>query len=61
MFVGIFVFMVILSTITKKTDEEQPLPTLREEYKEQVAKSKNLWIAWGVLAVLMTIIYVIFN
>ena len=59
--VGIALFMVILSLLTKNSNEEQDLPTLREAYATLGSKSKQIWVAWAALAALMLAIYLSFS
>ncbi len=60
LFVGLSVFMISVSLLTQKNSKPSPLPTLRETYTG-LQESKLIWILWGILAVIMAIIYLIFN
>lgn len=61
LFVGVSIFIVILSLLTEKSHEEEELPTIRETYIKQAKKPKQIWILWAILAVVMGVIYIIFN
>ncbi|MCU0646334.1 MAG: Na+/glucose cotransporter, partial [bacterium] len=60
LFVGLAAFMIGISLVTQKNNKPSPLPTLRETYTG-LQESKLIWILWGILAVIMAIIYLIFN
>jgi len=53
--------MIILSLVTRKSPDEQELPTLTETYRQANHSTKKIWLLWGVLAVCMLAIYLIFN
>ena len=61
LFVGIGVFMIAVSLCTQKSPHEEDLPTLDETYKRQSSQPKLIWCLWGVLAVIMAAIYIIFD
>jgi len=61
LFVGICTLMVAVSRGTRKSSEEQALSTLREIYTSQNTQPRLVWCLWGVLAVIMLILYLIFN
>lgn len=54
-------FMIVVSLLTK-VDYSKALPTLKETYA-QSGEKQNIrnWILWGIVAFIMTIIYIIFN
>jgi len=60
LFVGLSIFMIVISLFTQKGAIPSALPTLRETYRT-IENSRTMWILWGVLAVLMIAIYIIFN
>lgn len=60
LFVGLAIFMIIISLLTQKNARPSPLPTLRETYSGTEG-SKKIWILWGALAAIMVAIYLIFN
>jgi len=55
------VMMVVLSLLTRKSDEEEELPSIAEGYRKLKVSVKPVWAAWGVLALVMTFIYVFFQ
>jgi len=59
-FLILSVLMVILSLITKSTHGESLL-SLSETNRQFGQKSKKVWVLWGILAIAMFIIYVVFN
>ena len=61
LFAGIVIFMVVVSLLTAKSQDEEDMPTLRETYAEMGASPRLVWILWGILAVIMMIIYVTLN
>ena len=61
LFAGICLFMVAVSLLTRNAPNEEQLPSLRETYKAQGASSKLIWSLWGLLAVCMAAIYLIFD
>ena len=61
LFAGICLFLVVVSLMTRNSPNEERLPSLRETYKDQKSSSKLIWTLWGLLAVCMAVIYVIFN
>ena len=60
-FVGICLFMVVVSLLTKNASTEERLPTLKQTYIQQGSSSRSLWLLWAVLAVIMLGIYLIFD
>ncbi len=61
LFIPIFILMIVLSLLTKHSPEEQALPSIGETYRKTNYKSTRVWIYWGILAVIMVALYVIFN
>jgi SSS family solute:Na+ symporter len=61
LFAGICLFMVILSLVTRNSPNEEQLPSMRETYKTQESSSKAIWTLWGLLAICMAVIYLIFD
>ena len=61
LFVGISAFMVIVSFFTERDPEEQELRTLKETYGELDLSPRYVWKLWGLLGVIMAIIYSTFN
>jgi solute:Na+ symporter, SSS family len=55
--VALCAFMVAVSLVTKNSASEEPLPTLEEAYKKVGRKPRHVWAAWGVLSVIMILIY----
>jgi SSS family solute:Na+ symporter len=61
LFVGFLIFMIIASYLTTDKDNKA-LPTLKETYAMSgEASTKNIWWLWGIIAVVMVAIYIIFN
>lgn len=60
-FLGVLALMVFLSLVTSHGREEKVLPTIKETYQETGYKSGRVWVAWGILAVVMVALYLIFN
>jgi len=61
LFAGIAAFMVVVSLFTRNSPTEVNLPALRDTYADQEARPKLVWCLWGVLALIMLGIYVVFN
>lgn len=59
-FAGLIVFMVAVSLFTKD-ESGRSFPTLIEAGASLGAATKNVWVYWGILAVIMIALYVIFN
>ncbi|MBD3322583.1 MAG: sodium/solute symporter [Chitinivibrionales bacterium] len=55
------VLMVVVSLLTKKDSGEEDPPTLQETRKAHGKQQRRIWTLWGVLAVIMVVLYVIFN
>ncbi len=60
LFVGISLFMVILSLLTRNSSHEEALPSRREASRCGGARA-SVWFGWALLGSLMLIIYLIFN
>lgn len=61
LFVGISAFMVVASLCTRKSSDEEDLPTLKETYSSQGTQPRLIWCLWGVLAVIMLALYLVFE
>ena len=61
LFMGLCIFMVVLSLATRNSPAEEQLPTLKETYARQGVQPRLIWILWGVLAAVMLAIYVAFS
>jgi len=61
LFVGICAFMVVVSLCTRKSPDEEELPTLKETYANQGTQPRLIWCLWGVLAVIMLALYFVFD
>jgi SSS family solute:Na+ symporter len=61
LFVVFMIFMIVVSLLT--TDKEnRSLPSLKETYAMSgEVRTKNIWVLWGGIAVIMISIYIIFN
>lgn len=59
-FLALSFLMVIISVLTKGVSG-QPLLSIAESNRRFEYKSKKVWLAWGVLAIVMFTLYVIFN
>ena len=61
LFVGVSAFMILVSLLTRHSPEEQPLATLKETYARQGAAPTFVWLLWGILAMIMLAIYIVFD
>jgi len=61
LFVRICLFMILVSLLTKHSPDEEPLPTLKETYAGQGRTPTFIWLLWGILAIVMLALYVIFD
>ena len=61
LFAVICSFMVVASLLTRNAPSEEQLPSLRDTYTSQASNPKLIWALWGVLAICMGAIYLIFN
>lgn len=59
-FAGICVFMVVVSLLTRNLPIEERLPALKQTYIQQGASARSIWKLWGILAVIMLAIYLVF-
>ena len=57
----ICLFMMFVSVITKHSDTECILPSPLETYRKNQSQTKDVWLGWALLAVIMTGIYILFN
>ena len=58
-FAALIVFMVAFSYLTKP--DKTTFPTVAEALAVTETKTKDIWLRWAVLAVIMAILYIIFN
>jgi SSS family solute:Na+ symporter len=61
LFAGISLFMIVASLLTRHSPDEERLPTLKETYARQGKKPTLVWILWGVLALVMLALYIVFD
>ena len=61
LFAGLCGFMVVLSLLTTHSPQEEQLPTLKETYAKHKTQPRLIWTLWGVLAVVMLVIYIVFD
>lgn len=63
LFLGLLGFMIIMSLLTQRQSPSTSLPSLKETYASFAEKANNrpIWIGWGILAVIMIGLYIIFN
>jgi len=61
LFAGLGSFMIVVSLLTKKSPEQEDLPTMKEAYANQDTKSGGVWVLWGILAVIMVSLYAFFE
>lgn len=61
LFCGIMLFMILTSLVTRHSDSETPLPTLRQTYRENPGLGRAGLIGWAVLAVIMVGLYLFFQ
>jgi len=59
-FLGLSALMVVLSLVTKP-NRGTPLLSIAETNRQFEQKSKKIWLLWAGLAIIMLIIYIIFN
>ncbi len=60
-FAGICALMVVVSLLTRNSPNEEQLPSLKETYAQQGARSRSMWLLWAILAAIMAVIYLFFN
>jgi len=53
--------MILTSLVTRHSDSETPLPTLRQTYRENPGLGRAGLIGWAVLAVIMVGLYLFFQ
>ena len=61
LFVGVSLFMIIVSLLTRHSHGHEDLPTLKEIYARQGKAPTFVWLLWGILALIMLAIYIVFN
>ncbi len=61
LFVGILIFMAVVSLLTTHSPAETPLPTLRQTYRDNPGLGRAGLIGWGLLAVVMIGLYLFFQ
>ncbi len=61
LFAGICLFMIVVSLLTRDSPGREGLPSLKATYASQKSGSRLVWTLWGILAVCMGAIYLIFN
>ncbi len=63
LFIGLFVFMVVVSLLTQKSSLTTKFPTLSDAYASIAEKYNNssLWWGWGILACIMISLYLTFE
>ncbi|WP_316788266.1 sodium:solute symporter family transporter [Pedobacter frigoris] len=59
-FLALTTLMIVISIFTK-SDHKNPLLSIAETNKQFEYKSAKVWVLWGILAVIMCCIYIIFN
>ena len=58
-FASLVIFMIILSLLTEP--DKHTFPTVKEALAATQSKTKDIWIKWAIVAVIMLILYLIFN
>jgi solute:Na+ symporter, SSS family len=61
LFAVLIVAFILLSLCTAKPDPARALPTLKETYALHGRTSTVVWLAWLLLAAIMTALYIFFN
>ena len=61
LFVALSILMIVVSLFTPKPSAEHILPSIREGYKKLGINEKPVWLAWLGIAIIMGIIYFVFN
>ena len=60
-FAGLVAFMVVASLLTRPCPDLQ-LPTLADTYRHTShSRSRLVWLLWGLMAVVMGTVYLVFN
>ena len=60
-FAALAVLMVVITLCTPAPDPAKALSSLKDAYGKGQKTSKMIWVLWGLLSVIMTVIYLIFN
>jgi len=60
-FAGLMIFMILVSLVTGNKTPRPAMESLRLIYKKEKYSIKMVCICWGILAVIMGAIYIIFN
>ena len=61
LFAGVSLFMIVISLLTRHPHGHKDLPSLKEAYARQGAAPTFVWMLWGILALVMFAIYIVFN
>jgi SSS family solute:Na+ symporter len=61
LFIGLCLFMIVVSLLTRKPGEVSPLPSLADTHRNSGKVGAAVWATWGSLIVLMIGLYVFFN
>jgi SSS family solute:Na+ symporter len=61
LFVRLSLFMILVSLLTRHSHDERSLPTLKETYARQGKQPTFVWMLWGVLAMAMLGLYILFD
>lgn len=61
LFAGVSLFMIVISLLTRHPHGHEDLPSLKETYARQGTASTFVWLLWGILALVMLAIYIVFN
>jgi SSS family solute:Na+ symporter len=61
LFAANLIFMIIVSLLTTKNDDEEHFPPLKEAYQENHSIGKVGWLFWGLLFAVMITLYICFN
>lgn len=61
LFCGMLIFMSLVSLLTRHSESETPLPTLRRTYREHPGLGPAGWVGWGILAAVMVGLYLFFQ
>ena len=61
LFVAIALFMTLVSLLTRKSPEEEDLPSIKETYARAGVESRPIWILWALLGMIMLALYVVFD
>jgi SSS family solute:Na+ symporter len=61
LFCGMLVFMAAVSLLTRHSETETPLPTLRQTYREHPGLGVPGFIGWAILAAVMAGLYLFFQ